>query len=118
MSESDERPLVFPPIDDSSRQAWVEGLRPAERDAYEKDRARAVEVDIPIVAERMRNLPGFEGVPEEAIMNMSRRVALMIHDAYDEGRRVAKLVINREERQRHIDEQLTSYHIARMGGYG
>lgn len=118
MSEKDEQTIVFPPIDDTSRQSWVESLRPSDRAAYEADRARAIEVDIPIVAERMRNLPGFESVPEEAIMNMSRRVAMMIHDGYDEGRRVAKLVIDREERQRHIDEQLTSYHIARMGGYG
>lgn len=118
MSEKGEQALIFPPIDDTSRQAWVEELRSGERDVYEADRARAIQVDIPIVAERMRNLPGFEGVPEEAIMNMSHRVALMVHDAYDEGRRVAKLVIDRVEYQRQIDEQLTSYHIARMGGYG
>lgn len=70
------------------------------------------------MAERIRSQPGFEEVPEEAIMNMAHRMAITIHDAYDEGRRVAKIVIDREERQRHTDEQLVSFHVARMGGYG
>ncbi len=118
MSKKDGRMLEFPPLIDSSRQAWVERLGPSDRSAYEADRAGAIQVDIPIVAERMRNFPGFEEVPEEAIMNMAHRVAVMIHDAYDEGRHVASIVIDNEERQQHISQQLASYHINRMGGHG
>lgn len=116
MSDHQETELEFPPLPDNPKQPWVERLETNERAHYERERTAAIERDVGNWAERMRTFPGFESLPDAFINHFALRIAIVEHDAYDQGKEHGRQE-GRQMVQRQLD-QAASFQINALGGYG
>jgi hypothetical protein len=111
-----ETSLEFPALEELPKQKWVENLPPQARADYERIRAETIARDEAAFAEQLRSYPGFESVPEEAILNYAHRRSTRECDAYEEGHQHGRNVVN-QVRQAERDRD-AEYHIQVLGGHG
>ena len=87
MPEQEEKTvLVFPELPEVVEHSWVNRLPADAKAQYLRDYAAITQQDRETLAERIRTLPGFESVPEEAVLHLAHRWAITLANTFSEGK--------------------------------